>query len=101
MVQVQHPKAAHLASNGTMVCRKLQIKNKALADVRSKQRLMLMAHAKHICPQLDMHQTAEDCFHMNTCLLLDNTAACCFHKIGCNAGIICSVCLQMSTEFSK
>ena len=71
MVQVQHMKAVHLTSNGTMVCQELQIKNKGLGDVRSKKCLMLMVCAKHIHPQLDTHQNAEDCFHMNTCLLLD------------------------------
>ena len=71
MVQVQHPKAVHLASDGTMVRRNLQIESKGLGDNKSKKCKMLMAHAKNIRPWLDMHQTAEDCFHMNTCFSLD------------------------------
>ena len=72
MVQRQYPKAVHLASNKTMVRRDLPIeRDEGLVDTKSKRYGMLMTYARHVRPELDTRQTAEDCFYMNTCLSLD------------------------------
>ena len=71
MVQVQHPKAVHLASDGSMVRRNLHVGSEQLVNKMSKKCSTSVAHAKNVRPWLDIHQTGEGCFHMNTCFSLD------------------------------
>ena len=72
MVQRQFPKAVHLASNSAMVRRDLPIeRDGGLVDSKSKRYDSLMAYASYVRPELDIRETAEDCFYMNTCLSLD------------------------------